>query len=346
LLVESNGPAPEAAITESPSSNAQIAGFWRRVAAALIDGILLGVVGIVLGLFFSEQFMRMGGWGRLAGAAIAALYFVPLNSWLGGGQTVGKRALRIRVVSTSGGLLGVPQSLLRSVVMLLPWFLNGAPIPTPLLMSPLGIVVSLALFGFGASILYLIVFNRRTRQSFHDLIAGSYVIRAGTEQPPKHPVWRGHYVVVAVILALAAIVPVAAGRLAQRTMFKNLEGTYAAFMAEPEVTTASVFAGNNYVWSGGSTRATSVVSALIRLNRHIEDKAAEAGKFARIVLETFPEAGSHDLISVVLAEGYDIGIASKFSTNVFPYSPAKWREQLAGPVSNGVSATPAPIPPQ
>src|SRR5205823_10716532 len=75
------------------------AGFWRRVGAFLIDTIILGIIGWILGFFFADAFMRMAGWERAIGFAVASLYFVPLNSRLGRGQTVGKRALGIRVVS-------------------------------------------------------------------------------------------------------------------------------------------------------------------------------------------------------------------------------------------------------
>ncbi len=112
-----------------------IAGFWRRVLAALIDSTLLGVFGWLLGLLFSQQFMHMGGWGRLVGFVISLLYFAPLNSRIGAGQTVGKRALKIRVTSATGHTLGVARSLVRSCVLCVPFFLNDAPIPLQFLKS-------------------------------------------------------------------------------------------------------------------------------------------------------------------------------------------------------------------
>src|SRR5881394_1297285 len=151
------------------------AGFWRRVGASLIDTIILGIVGWILGFFFADAFMRMAGWERAIGFAVASLYFVPLNSRLGRGQTVGKRALGIRVVSKAGATLGFPRSLARSVVLMLPYFLNGAPIPMEVLKLGGGVVFSEAVFGLGLSIVYLIAVNARTRQSLHDLVVGSYV---------------------------------------------------------------------------------------------------------------------------------------------------------------------------
>src|SRR6202008_43320 len=105
----------------------------------------------------------------LLGFGIAALYFVPLNGPLGRGQTVGKKALGIRVVSKGGAPLGLAKSFVRSLVLMAPYFLNGAPIPLSVVDIGGGILFSEAIFGLGLSILYLIAFNARTRQSLHDL---------------------------------------------------------------------------------------------------------------------------------------------------------------------------------
>ena len=93
--MEPDPPVPEIPPLPPTPPDFRKAGFWRRTIALFIDWIILAIVGF----FFRELFLRMGGWERLIGFGVAALYFVPLNSRLGRGQTVGKRALRIRVVS-------------------------------------------------------------------------------------------------------------------------------------------------------------------------------------------------------------------------------------------------------
>jgi hypothetical protein len=92
--MDPSAPTPPPLPPEVPAAQEfRKAGFWRRVGACLIDSVTLGSVGWILGFFFTEAFIRMGGWERLIGFAVGAPYFVPLNSRLGGGQTVGKRAL-------------------------------------------------------------------------------------------------------------------------------------------------------------------------------------------------------------------------------------------------------------
>jgi uncharacterized RDD family membrane protein YckC len=86
------------------------AGFWRRFVAVLLDGIILGIVNIVLqvislaaiaGLFESAQ--DVGAVFAVYGIQIATA--VTYETVLIGkyGSTVGKMALQLEVVNASGG---------------------------------------------------------------------------------------------------------------------------------------------------------------------------------------------------------------------------------------------------
>jgi hypothetical protein len=86
------------------------------------------------------------------------------------------------------------------------------------------------LFGFGDAIVYLYIFNRRTRQSLHDLIVGTFVTQTTprrtynlhdliaavfvSQRPPPGQVvgsiWRPHLIVVGVWLVLVSVLLVVA----------------------------------------------------------------------------------------------------------------------------------------
>lgn len=98
------------------------AGFWRRLGAAVVDGIVLTVASVVLAKV-------LGAAGSVLSILVSLAYFIALE---GGpsGQTLGKRALGIRVVSfETGGPIGYGRAFIRwigryvsTVVILLGYF--------------------------------------------------------------------------------------------------------------------------------------------------------------------------------------------------------------------------------
>jgi len=169
-----------------------ISGFWRRIVALCLDTLILGVAGLVLGLVLESTFVQMGAWGRLVGFAIALIYFGIMNSSIAGGQTIGKMALKLRVVNANGRPISIGKSLFRYFILATPFFLNGAQFPNELMTSFFMYPLSLIIFGGIFSIVYLYVFNRTTRQSLHDLLAGTFVVNANVEKHVAGTVWRVH----------------------------------------------------------------------------------------------------------------------------------------------------------
>jgi uncharacterized RDD family membrane protein YckC len=87
------------------------AGFWRRFAASLIDGILLGIVSGILQVIIG----RGGGYGL--GTLITIAYFVYFHGTTG--QTPGDAALSIRVVGKDDGVpIGYGRAFVRWLVSL------------------------------------------------------------------------------------------------------------------------------------------------------------------------------------------------------------------------------------
>ena len=88
------------------------AGFWRRFAAALIDGILLGIVSAIL-----RAILGTGG-GYALGTLITIGYFVYFHGTTG--QTPGNAALSIRVVGKDDGEpIGYGRAFVRWLVSLI-----------------------------------------------------------------------------------------------------------------------------------------------------------------------------------------------------------------------------------
>ncbi|MDQ4070463.1 MAG: RDD family protein [Actinomycetota bacterium] len=83
------------------------ASFGIRFVALLIDTILLGIIGYVIGLIL----------GQALGTAVQILLGLGYYAYLEGspsGQTIGKRAMNIRVIDfNTGGAIGPTRALIR-----------------------------------------------------------------------------------------------------------------------------------------------------------------------------------------------------------------------------------------
>ena len=117
------------------------AGFSVRLLAFLIDVIIINVVGFVVGTIpFIGTFL-----GFFVGAAYFTYFFGTT------GQTLGKRALNLKVVSTDGSPMTYEKGFLRYI----------------------GYIISSIPVGLG----YLWIIWDKNRQGFHDKLAKTYVIR-------------------------------------------------------------------------------------------------------------------------------------------------------------------------
>jgi uncharacterized RDD family membrane protein YckC len=85
------------------------AGFWIRFAAAFIDGVLLGVIGAIIRAILGT------GLGSAVNILLGLAYYVYLEGSTSG-QTVGKRAMNIRVIDINGGgPIGPTRALIRYI---------------------------------------------------------------------------------------------------------------------------------------------------------------------------------------------------------------------------------------
>ncbi|WIO73468.1 RDD family protein [Porticoccaceae bacterium LTM1] len=298
-----------------------ITGFWRRVGGLVIDGLLVGLVGLVLGLFFEEFFVQIGAWGRLFGFSMALIYFGVMNSSIAGGQTIGKKALKIRVVDSSNSLISLEKSVLRYVILALPFFLNGAHFSNEVMFSFLKYPISLIIFGGLFSIFYLYVFNRKTRQSLHDLVVGTYVVNINSEQLKPGKVWGLHSIMVSVLFLVAGIAPFFTTQLAESEPFKGMMAAHSSLLEDPEVDRAGIFSGSSTFMSSEGTRTATYVSGQVYLKANDIRDSELARRLATLIITNYPEARQKDAVHIVLTYGFDIGIASKWSNFSYNFNP-------------------------
>ena len=125
-------------------------GFWIRFVAIFIDGILLGIVTSILNLALNGNVQGRGGLQTLLGVLYYTYFWSSSSPWPG--QTLGNKALGIRVVRTDGSDLSITQALIRYV----------------------GLVISIICLFIGV---IWAAFDPN-KQGWHDKIAGTYVVKS------------------------------------------------------------------------------------------------------------------------------------------------------------------------
>src|SRR5947209_15136763 len=112
-------PPPESAQPPqqwSPQQSGPRAGFWQRFAATFIDGIILWIVpGILYGIAASKHSGGLLAFAYILAFVSGIAYVVYFE---GGptGQTLGKRAMGIRVIDfNTGGSIGHGRAFLRYI---------------------------------------------------------------------------------------------------------------------------------------------------------------------------------------------------------------------------------------
>jgi len=287
----------------SPEVQQAISGFWRRTIAFIIDGLILGVFGSILGFFAFDALAGLGAWGRLLGFFIALVYFGILDSSLAKGQTLGKVVLGIRLVDRNGHPVSVARSMIRYTIVATPFFLNKLPANVGMILS---ILISFIVVVLGGSIIYLLIFNRRTRQSVHDLATKTYVVRSRWQGAVKaKPVWRGHYVFPSVLLVLVIVFSALAPLFMSNPLFKEMLDIQKTVSAQDNIRSAEVMKG--VMLNNNTRRSYFRLEVLLRNKPDKFDD--EAVKIARLMASLYPEAVKTDVINVTVLYGYDIGIA-------------------------------------
>lgn len=149
---EQPAPAEPPGITPAiPEVAGEYAGFWLRLAAAIIDGIILLILSFIL------RFVILGFWFFW----FPVFFVVPLlYYWLFTGlrgQTLGKMAVGVKVVDDRGSVPGLGIAALREI--------PGKIVSTPVIF-----------LGF-----LWIIWDER-KQGWHDKIAKTCVIRIKSRQ--------------------------------------------------------------------------------------------------------------------------------------------------------------------
>lgn len=141
---------------QSPAIATGYAGFWRRLLAIILDGIVVSIPANIFAASLGASLAITGGGihYRSGGSGLQTLFFIAYEALLityWNGQTIGKKAMGIRVVARGGQPVSIGMAFARSAMKIV----SGAAL----------------LLG------YLWMLWDPNKQTWHDKVANTYVVK-------------------------------------------------------------------------------------------------------------------------------------------------------------------------
>jgi len=306
---------------------------WRRLLALIIDFIILGIFGWLLGLFLGDFFLMIGEFGPIIGFLVALVYFTICHSKITKGQSIGKYFLSIRVVDTSFNQLSMKSASFRYLVLFFPYFFVNIRIPGLIGIPSLNIAWSTILILGIISIIIFLFVNRKTRQSLHDLVVHSIVIKDkksseinAVPQLSKRPYLITFSITGSLLLAfliISLIKPFELGKVT--SLFDRLNSIEGIHKVGVEKNTTTVYGKKESV------------SRSLKIELWIGDLPQDESEFTKsppilnaikeIVTDT-SSTNNIDFIQIGFVTGFNIGIYSSKTTAIFKGSLDYWKEYL------------------
>ncbi|MBM3515927.1 MAG: RDD family protein [Alphaproteobacteria bacterium] len=314
----------------TPTTSSIHAGFWRRIAALLVDLLVVGAYGMVIGFTFFDLFSAWTWEGNFLGIALAFPYFAIMNSRVGGGSTVGKRFLKLQVVGRDHLPVSLQRSSARSLLLVIPFILNGIEARADESFGFVGLalfsVAIFVIFGGMITIAYLYLFNRRNRRSLHDMLAGTMVVDRRSSGPASEwNIWKPHLAIASAILLVGLIFLGLAIARIDGTAAVSLFDSYQSALRIPGVMTATVEKGQTVVSTVRTgISSTRFVAVNARLYHDPDDIDQITSDLANVIFERPEILDDVDVLVINVRWGFDIGIASWMFSERRQFTPDAW----------------------
>jgi len=311
---------------ENSKKTNTICNFCTRIAALIIDIVILWLVGFILGSFLFDFLVGIGYWALFIGYVIAVLYYGILNSEYGNGQTIGKRLTLIKVVDSNSKYIPLQKSFLRATVLVIPLYLNGSGfISWTTILNPVGVIIAILFFTALISLFYLYIFNSGTRQSIHDLVSGTYVVRSHIQENIiHHPIWKGHLVIIIMLVLILMI-----GSRIGIEYFADIKDVKQLSVITNNISKEEQYKSVSFTFiksyqSGTKTEILQINAYMIRESNDLEQIAIKV--FSKI--DNNNDLEKYDYINVNIVYGIDFGFSRQWKSYPYTHSIEQWREKL------------------
>ncbi len=308
-------PLPRAGYVVSAPGSPIVVGFWRRFFADLVDALALGGLGWAIGYPLRYPLSDLGASAVWIGLLISLAYASVLQTRMGDGQTLGKRALGIQVLRRDGTFLSFGRSLARYLVVSFVFYngMYGAifRLVSPRVAEVLGmaflLIVFVAFFGC-----FLMVPLHPLKRGLHDLVSDSVVVYKGQYERRaldalENPA-RAKQVLGLMGLLAAMLLGVCAWTFQGAKKAHNLD-RLTALQRELDKDYQVRSVNDSTVNGKNRTLTVQVWLPLRRYEDNVERERVRADVLSR-TRETLPGIGDFQVVNVRLVSGFGLGIAN------------------------------------
>jgi len=316
--------------------------FWSRFGAYLLDILVLGITGLILGLFLGDTFVHMGGQSMLVGFFIALLYFGLGNSAIFNGQTLGKKIVNLQVVDNEMETLSIQKSVLRALIFTVPYFFLNYKLDGWSEFSIFYMTKGIFFLTFLILLPIHLILNTPTRQAIHDLIMGTYVV--SREAFPGQQLSKSKSLPTIItgslaIVILGLIIFMNSGKNKISSTIEELKPLKEQIDKIDKIGNSSLSRNSSSFKKFGSDDYISK-NEYLKLNLSIRENLIynlrpdniEDLDFVKeavsIILEDYSDINNLNYIQVNLIYGYNIGIYKSSNSIGFSNSIDNWREKV------------------
>lgn len=236
---------------------------FSRIFAFMIDLIILSAACAVLSKYLIHYFPDAPLLFHCIGTLLCLFYFAFFNSNIGGAKTIGKMICGIHVTALNHQQISLIKSCARSSIVILPLCFIGYLQPftqqSILLNILTALLISIVMVSF-----YLVIFNRHTSQTLHDIIVKTQIQNKAQSFFSQQPIWKVHYFIC---IGLALII-IAGSLWSYAQNDHSLEHEKTGLSKHIK----SLSIENRYVTLGEARSQSNVLIFNVGANENLEDR--------------------------------------------------------------------------
>ena len=298
------------------SENFRLPDFWQRPFALIIDLVLLSLTCQVVAMFMPNFLAQHIVLAHLIGILVGVVYFAVMDSGVTQGMTVGKMLMRIRTVNARGEYLPIWQAGVRSVPVLLPVILYGAPFPRDLILSWGGPLISMMLYGLLVNQVLMYWFEKKQRRMLHDRWCNTVVIREDDHAPQFEEMSNYLRAVMIGVVVVSLTLPFLLPMLFVEKRLDRFDRLYNSLDQRPDILTLQIRQG-----IVGRDSTDYVLDIRLKVSEKPEDMPAFIDELGTLIKRDYPEVAKLAGVHLGIKYGFDMGLTATYSSESTRFVP-------------------------